>query len=117
MSGNDRSEERNSPPGEDFAGVSECEPGFSRCLNCSLSASCSGVGAAGCGSAPGDLNQPALRSPFCPVNWLLAGESLKNRSRICGVVGHPMRAGLNGLPFVNLPGCREKSRPNEELSL
>ena len=117
MSDNGCNGEKISAPGEDFARVSEYEPGSNNCLNRSLSASCSRVGAAGCGGRPSDLNQPALGFPLCSTNGSLARMLLKNRSKICGASGNPMRAGLKGLPFVNPPWFREKSQPHEELSL
>jgi len=109
--------EGNSEPGEDFARESEYEPGSSNCLNRSRSASCSGVGAAGWGGRPSDLNQSAPLLPFCPANWLLAGRSLKKRSKICAAVGNPMRTESDGLPFVNPLWRREKSQSDEELPL
>ena len=115
VSDNGCSEERNLSPGADCAGVSECEPGSSNCLNRSISASCSGVGAADCGGGPDESNQPAPPFPFCPADWLLAGAPLKNRSKICAV--NPMRAGSDGLSFVNPPWSREKPQPDEELPL
>ena len=52
------SEEENLPPGGGLAGISAYHPGSSNCLNRSRSASCSGVGAAGCGGGPNDGTCP-----------------------------------------------------------
>ena len=101
----------------DFERASEYEPGSNNCLNCSRSASCSGVGAGGCGGRPSDWNQLELWFPFRAADWLLAGTSFKNRSKVRAAVGNPMRTASVRPPLVNPLRFRGKSQPDKELSL